>query len=152
MVTNAQTVTIFCRWTRPDGKIKSMRRVLHNAVWREDGNSIARNTGVLLSESAFLQCFLEPSMEYVPAHDWAAFPELELDGKWTADFSNPRQSTIIVGHDAPALIADWGSSAEITLAEESFLRDVPGAKRIVSLPEDNRRGLTLRTHHILLRG
>jgi len=122
---------------------------LHHAIWREEGNSLARSTGIVLKESLFVQCFLEDGMEYVPPGVWNSLSE--LDGKWTADFSNPEQSTVIVGHESDYDF-EWGTEGSVTDAENRFMLATPDAKRIVGIPEDNRRGLTDRTKHILLRG
>ena len=112
----------------------------------EQENTILRQTGVLLKESAYVQCFLEDDSLYVPLREWCRLSEIELDGKWTVDILSPQ--TIVVDQITEYEF-EWGTSAEITAAENQFINETPGALRIVSL-EDNRRG-TSRAQHILLR-
>jgi len=147
-----KTITIYPRWTDPITKqIAPIRRVLHNATFRDEGTSIARNTGINLKESLFSQVFLEDGMEYVEAQEWHKLHESELEGKWTADFSNPTQATVIVGHESNYEFSP-GTSAEVTREENEFIASTADAHRIAALPEDNRRGITDITKHILLRG
>lgn len=140
-----RAVTAYCRWRDPvTGFITPLRRVLANCVWMEQGNTVARQTGIALSESVFIQCFLEPGMLYVPLHAWNGL--LETEGKWTVDILKPQ--TIIVDHVTDHEFLP-GTPAQVTTAENDWLREMPGSKRVVSM-EDNRRG-TARAQHVLLR-
>lgn len=80
MMTRGETlkiITIYPRYiiesssTVADNRLrKPMRRVLTRGIYRSDGATIARKTGVVLAQSNFIQAFDEPNMQYVPWHIW----------------------------------------------------------------------------------
>lgn len=142
-----QTVTIYTRWLNQGANLwKPFRRVLHNVFMAEEGNTIARQTGIVLNQSFFYQCFLEHGIEYVPLHVWLELSEPELAGKWSADFVSP--ASIIVDHEVDHEF-NFMSSGQLTIAENTFVNNTPGASRIAKI-EPNDRG-TQRARHILIR-
>ena len=140
-------VTIYCRWENPDTKlIKPFRRVLRNVFFSEESNSVALKTGVIVRELLFLQCFLEPGMEYVPIHEWNKLTEPELEGRWTADDTGPQ--SIIVPYEM-GFEFGWAAEDDIIKPENDFAARTPGALRIQKV--EPRLIGTARARHVSLR-
>ena len=131
-----KTITIYCRWVNPDGRVKPMRRVLYNCSWEERSIATALQTGNVLNEPASIRIFCDTSGKtYIPPHEWDALNENELDKYWTADLTREAHPLIV------PLESTWetnfDSEANITRAENDFLRSNPDATRI-SKRNDNR--------------
>lgn len=136
--TNAdKTITIYCRWTRPDGKVLSLRRVLKECSWEDTSISTALQTGKVLNESASIRIFCNTSgLTFLLPHEWYALKENELDDYWTADLQL-KAKPLIVPHEN-----EWqpesGTESDITKAENELLRTTPGALRVAKF-NDNRK-------------
>jgi hypothetical protein len=141
----SKTITIYCLWKRPDGKIISLRRVLKECSWRERSISTALQTGNVLNEPASIRIFCDKSgLEYIPPHEWYALSEDKLENYWTVDLERSALPLIV------PFESDWTTDlddeSDITQAENDYIRETPGAIR-VARRNDNRQG---RGSHIRL--
>lgn len=143
-----RAITIYTRWTNPiSGLTKPFRRVLSNCFISDQENTIAERTGIVLSQSTFLQVFLQPDLIYIPFSEWQELAEDELDGKWSVELGTINSFIVdfVTDYDF-----NFASNATTTQLESAFINaNRPNAKRIASI-ETNLRGSKL-AQHISLR-
>jgi len=132
-----RTITIWPRWQNPISQlIKPMRRVLYFCSWHERSISTALQTGNVLRVPAVIRVFDEASgLVYVPPHIWDDMTENELEGYWTCDISQSAKP-LIAPFESEHEFA-WGTSAQVTTAENNFRRDKAGATTVTER-NDNR--------------
>ena len=149
---NAQTSTIITLYRDPAnqaGRMIYTTRELTNTVYRDEGSSIARQTGIVLTGSAFLQAFDEPDIQFVNVSEWLSTNYDDLEGLWCADFSNPNTASVVVPKGNIDFPFTWGTSGDVDNQIRGLMRLEPSAMILKAEPEDNRRGIYGR--HILLR-
>ena len=135
-----KAITIYPRYERPDGTIKPMRRVLYPSSWEDKKTAIAMETGAILKEPVFIRVFGYKTVDgliFVPVHEWQKLDESELDGYWTAD-PITADGTLILPWNSDREFS-WGTSAEVTRAENEYrLRD-PTARRVKAFADNRKR-------------
>ena len=130
-----RTITIYCRYTL-DGMVKPMRRVLKFCSWEDLTIDVALQTGNVLKEPFSIRIECERSgLTYIEPHEWKKLLEEELEEYWTVDLTLPAQP-LIVPFECDYEF-EWGTEAQISTAENDFIRDTPGARRIAQ-EKDNR--------------
>jgi len=132
-----RTITIWPRWERSDGLIKPMRRVLCRCSWEERSIAVALQTGAVLKEPALIRVFAETSkLIYVPPHVWPELSENVLEAFWTVDLTLTTKPLIAPFESEHEF--EWGTPAQVTLAENAFRQANPGATLVVEA-NDNRK-------------
>ena len=126
-----RTITIWPRWrndTTDPRQFISMRRVLHNCSWKSDSISTVLRTGIVLQQPIIVRVFDETSgLQYIPPHIWNQMSPDKLDGYWTCD---PIDRPLIAGFESAMTFAS-GTSAQVTTAENAYLRLTPGVANII---------------------
>ena len=141
-------ITIYTRITNTlTNQARPIRRVLHNVFWAGESNNAALNTGQILNQSLFIQCFIEDNLEYIDIHEWAKLSELDIEGKWSVD-DRPQLQSIVVPYIVEHEFS-WGTVSQTTSSESNFIHDNPGTLRVAKV--EPRLIGTPRVHHISIR-
>jgi len=114
-----------------------MRRVLRCCSWEERSIATVIQTGNILNEPALIRVFTTTcGLTYIPPREWLALDESGLDGFWTVDLTLTAKP-LIAPFESGYEFA-WGTSAQVTIAENGFRQDTPGATLVVEV-NDNRK-------------
>ena len=140
-----QSVTLYCRGWNNSNQVRPFRRVLQNAVFMEQENTIASKTGIVLNQSIFFMIFSDPEYEYIPFAEWDKLTESQYAGKWTVELGQTASFIVpfVSTHEF-----NWGTQSNISSLENAFI-NANGARRVAGL-EDNRRG-SKKVQHLSLR-